>query len=857
VSASRCKFLLAAILTFAPTHIFAGEAPVFQVTTLDDQIIYTVDSTYYAEPGFRPHIRFPVMDKRADGVLRIAINTGQAHGVYGPGKNLKSYDNGWSWVEIPSELVVPFRLLRPPGQLSRGFTVNHYDASGFTSWMEPSYISSDGGNTWYRTSDASFDANGVTYVSMYHNIGEVVEDGDTWLITAFGMRQGVSTYEIVLFASTDSGLSWTRRATIAQHVPGQATSMGSEGPSEGDIVRLDNGDLLSVFRTGQPFPTCDVYAVHPSIFWSISSDHGYTWSPPKMLGTTGQQVKLNKLNDGSVVMIYGRYGGKLMFADETGRRWTKPFVIYNGPSCGTVDLVQADDGNYVFSYAQSSFYNTSYDPESYDVSWTAMDFSNGVEIEFRARETSGTTTQSAAVVMAGDGTGYVAVELTASGVQLQGLGGNEGQVRYDFDSSQWTVYRLTVGPDPQYSGQIRAELYVDGVYRLGNFLSPTPGMDFIRIGDVTGTNNGSWDLDWLRFRESGAAEWALQYDGDVLPDQLPEPWNFDISGPGNAYIVNDGSLDYLHLDTGANGLPVSLYYTLLSTGVPPPPCYVYEEGGEEIAHMRVAILDIQRLYVADDYDWFLEYHGDVRPDDLAEPWLAVQVGQVDTFLWADQGQDYLRFDSGDNGESRFLYYMLSGAGSSWQAVDFAQGMVLELRCRVTSPTTTQGAANVFLADGTNGHIVLELTGAGVNLEGQGGNAGQVTYSLDSSEWHTYRLVVRPDPDAGDQIQAKLFLDGDYSSPILVQSLNPNSGYDEIRIGDQTSTNNGAWDVDFLRVAEYACPIADLNGDCLVNLSDFTVIADRWLQQYPPADLNGDSIVDRLDLAIFTQHWLEN
>lgn len=235
-----------------------------------------------------------------------------------------------------------------------------------------------------------------------------------------------------------------------------------------------------------------------------------------------------------------------------------------------------------------------------------------------------------------------------------------------------------------------------------------------------------------------------------------------------------------------------------------PPDYVYAD--DQMAHLKVAILDLQRRHEPEEFSWAVEYHGDVTPDALPASWTASISGDVSAYLWADQGQDYLRFDTGASGSSRSLYYTLGGAGSTpWTDMDFGDGVVVELRVRVVDDATAQGAASVFLGDGLNGYLSLELTGDGVNLEGLGGNAGQVTFSesgnagFSTAGWHTYRLVI--ELEAG-LVLAELYLDGDHSQPILTQWLNP-ALVDEIRVGDQTSTNNGVWDLEFLRFAHHA------------------------------------------------------
>ena len=794
---------LSACAVVAPAVLRGAEAPDVRVALLANQTISTVTTNYSSAPGFRPHIRFPGMDRRADGSLRIWMNVGQAQGVAAPGKNFESLDAGQTWPEVAAGIVVPVTRIVPAGQASWGVVVDYSDAGGFAAWAEPRYLSTDGGHTWTRTVDAQFDSAGVSYLSLYGNIGEVVEDGGAFLMTAFGIRQGETTFELSLFASTDAGANWTRRATIAQHVPGVATSMGPEGPTEGDIVKLDNGDLLAVFRTGQPFPTEDAYAVDPSIFWSLSSDQGFTWSPPKMLGTAGQQVQLTGLADGTVAMSYGRYGGKLLFADPTGRRWTEPAVIYNGPTDGTVDLEPATNGTFAFSYAQTSFYNPAYDPDVHQVSWSPLSFADGVEMEFRARETSGTTLQSAAIVQAGDGTGLVAVEITAAGVQLQGINGNAGQQVYGFDSSQWTTYRLEVAPDPGAPGAMLAELYVNGVLRLTNAPDPLLDINHVRIGDVTGANNGAWDLDWLRFRALGETPWALEYEGDVLPDQLAEHWSFVESGGGTASIQSGGGATWLQMDTGPNGLPVSLYYTLVAGAPAPPAGYRYTENGTEIAHMKVARLEIQTVPVSEPFDWALQYHGDVTPDLLPVPWAETRLGAVTNYLWADNGQDYLRIDTGSSGSPAQLHYDLFAgtAGSAWANLDFNQGVVAEFRARIGLPSTAEGVARLLVGDGANGYLLLELTGTDIRLEGEGGNAGEAVYNLDTTQWHTYRLVIGPDPAFGNKVWAKAYLDGAYTTAILTNLPNPAATFDQVQFGDVAGTDNGHWDIDFLRFAE--------------------------------------------------------
>jgi hypothetical protein len=615
----------------------AAEGPKVDVTVNEIKRIYTVTAEDSDVSGFKPHVIFPWMERLGDGSLFTWWTVGQTHGVGQFGGASRSYDDGDTWTAPTTNYSATPHVtqIRPAGQISRGYQLNLTSATPRTSWGELRYTSTDGGYNW-TTSTALYNSNGVGYVNLYQQQGPIVERNNELFFTAYGQRNTTdTTYETVLFASTDGGANWTRRSTISAYVPGPDLSMGAEGPNETAIILLDNGNLFSVFRTGQPFPNSNVNAASPSIFSSISSDGGYTWSTPKMLGVTGVSPHLNKLPDGKIAMTYGRYGVKMMFADPTGSRWTYPFVLMDDSTSGHVRMYERADGDWVMAYDHSSFYNPRYD---------------------------------------------------------------------------------------------------------------------------------------------------------------------------------------------AN----------------PPAGYVY--ANDEMAHLEIATLSITPQTVVEDYPWSFEYHGDVTPDALAIPWSIAQGGATNVRLWADLGQDYIRTDSGTTGINRSMSYALSGdtASSSWAEVDFASGFVLDIRARAGSTSTMAGSATVFLSDGENGAISLELTSNYVGLEGLGGNGSQVNYSpagFSPRSWHQYRLIIDTD-DVSEVVTARLYIDGDWENAILTQLLD-SSKANELRFGDITGTNNGVLDLDFLRFADLpALALAgDFNGDGSVDAGDYTVWRDH-LGESDEFNLNG-------------------
>jgi hypothetical protein len=55
---------------------------------------------------------------------------------------------------------------------------------------------------------------------------------------------------------------------------------------------------------------------------------------------------------------------------------------------------------------------------------------------------------------------------------------------------------------------------------------------------------------------------------------------------------------------------------------------------------------------------------------------------------------------------------------------------------------------------------------------------------------------------------------------------------------------------------------DINCDGNVNLIDFAILGNQWLQApgAPSADIapdGGDGVVDYLDVDVLTEHWLED
>ncbi len=641
-----------------PVAALAAEGPTYNVA-IDSLIVAdTITMADSTGPGFKAHLNFPYLQQRADGALMATYTGGQTQSGLQFGKQAISTDDGQTWSTSTSVINGgQIQIVKPAGQFSRGFSVGSSttDPAGMTSFLNSSYTSTNGGVSWVAGL-TSYDTNGVAYTVVSGAFGDIVDaGGGTWLMPAYGKRAGESVFENILFESTNQGINWTRKSTISPFVSGLNLNMGPEGPTETSLLKLDNGDLLAVFRTGQTFPSTNVNLTTPSIFWAKSSDQGSTWTTAKMLGVSGSFPLIKKLDDGGVAMTYGRYGAKVMFADPTGTRWSEPTIIYQGPGSGHTEMRRLSDGRYSYIYDQSGFY--------------------------------------------------------------------------------------------------------------------------------------------------------------------PPAWN--------------GSV---------------------------PSGYVYDN--DQSANLISATLNITSVPVTEDYPWALEYHGDVTPDATSTPWLAGSIGSTSVRLWAELGQDYMRFETGTSGPSNLLNYRLLGSDSVWNPLSFQDGIVVDIRARVGNTSTDAGAASLVIGDGSNGSLTLSLNGSSEVILGGGfGAGGALTYTdgaFSTLDWHLYRLIIQPDASAGGQIRASLFVDGDWVTPILTQSLAA-SAFDGLIFGDRVAADNGIFEVDFLRFAGLAPPlVGDLDGDGFVGISDLNIVLGAWNQNVPPgnplADPSGDNFVGIADLNIVLGNW---
>ena len=160
---------------------------------------------------------------------------------------------------------------------------------------------------------------------------------------------------VFIVRSSDRGQSWDFVHAFDAHalkpVYGPADRPLDEGFNEADLVRLANGDLLCMFRTGSYSP----------MHMSRSEDGGRTWSTPVNVGWQGVKPRLELLPNGVLACAAGRgaYGHPqvthvTLSLDGAGRHWEPPFAFHTGPGCSYTSTMQRDDRLHVV-YSHSDF----------------------------------------------------------------------------------------------------------------------------------------------------------------------------------------------------------------------------------------------------------------------------------------------------------------------------------------------------------------------------------------------------------------------------------------------------------------------------------------------------------------------
>lgn len=271
---------------------------------------------------------FPTLSKLDDGslVTRFATRVNPSHiDTTGGIKTMVSSDLGKSWTIAENNILISDKpnkdglLVNITGggwvyekteNLSRhqSSIIRRVDNSTFAYGSKELFAnySKDSGRTW--TKEKIRIPNDI--ISLFRFSSFRSDDG-LRLIGLYGDRErnGIrKNSEIYFLRSVDDGKSWD-----FVYLTPKWMSDSSLNPTESSIVQTSDGNLLILFRTDR------------TIFSSVSSDKGRTWSKPKDTGIKGYPPYLLRLSDGRLICFYGyRYnpmGIRACISYDNGKTW--------------------------------------------------------------------------------------------------------------------------------------------------------------------------------------------------------------------------------------------------------------------------------------------------------------------------------------------------------------------------------------------------------------------------------------------------------------------------------------------------------------------------------------------------------
>lgn len=254
-----------------------------------------------------------------------------------------STDAGQTWQRLPATApsVVPRIQLRDGTLMGFGYYSYIVPDSGDLKTTITWSRSTDNGETYETgegvlTSDRPFKLWPTKDPDVWRTISihdRAWEDSDgTICQPAYGRFGDDATHTSVLLVTSDRGMTWSIRSTIA-YAPDlldEPFATGYEGQGEPNVVRLDDGSLLAVMRTGSWRPIC----------FTRSDDNGHTWSEVEMLKAgagdhtsivPGVNPKIRILPNGCLVLMTGRDLVRLYISpDGRGETWLEPAILSDG-----------------------------------------------------------------------------------------------------------------------------------------------------------------------------------------------------------------------------------------------------------------------------------------------------------------------------------------------------------------------------------------------------------------------------------------------------------------------------------------------------------------------------------------------
>jgi hypothetical protein len=227
-------------------------------------------------------------------------------------------------------------------------TAHRYDSRKHID-EDPNIIVSEGvwsdGKAWYGPRPVTFRTEFPAIVVHSSPHGVLLPDGSVLCHTSVRAAPNAKKTHCLLFRSTDRGQTFEQYSVIAAP---EDTPWGDEGGGESAMLRLPDGKLLCVMRTGT---TADPWRFADDMLQCESTDDGKTWTR-KRLRRAGVCPKLLRMSNGILVCAYGRPGNYVMFSLDEGKTWVRPTALTanDAKTSGYIGLAEVAPGRLLVTY---------------------------------------------------------------------------------------------------------------------------------------------------------------------------------------------------------------------------------------------------------------------------------------------------------------------------------------------------------------------------------------------------------------------------------------------------------------------------------------------------------------------------
>lgn len=325
----RFTALLAAL--FAGAVVIAAEAP-YGTIPLDGGRIEPVSMEMVESSN--EHLNFCFAAGFPDGTVYLNHSVG-IHTVTEHSCRDFSSDNGRTWQKMPLDFSGFNTYLSQDGKKC---AVSCWDDKvADRHEITRRAVSADGKSVATEKSSIQ-----LPFRSTFRLHREVLRTRDgRLLLPGYGRKDGSSKLFAFLIESKDDGKTWNYLSTIQE----DAQSKMPEGPNEGAVVELKNGDLLAFIRVGGGSPLQQLR----------SGDGGKTWSAPEEIAPFCVAPSAKLLSNGALAIITGRPRLYLLIDfTGTGRNYQR-VVLYGGSGSSYASIVETKPNRLLVIYDESDF----------------------------------------------------------------------------------------------------------------------------------------------------------------------------------------------------------------------------------------------------------------------------------------------------------------------------------------------------------------------------------------------------------------------------------------------------------------------------------------------------------------------